>query len=240
MQSNGKAAAEVTDAGTAEQRTEQAADRIRELIANRTLLPGEKVHQVDLATKIGVSRSPLREALRTLESEGVVAYIQNRGYVVARLDSSELAQIYRMRDLLEDDLLRSIRPASGEEIAALNGLNNSLAVAADAGNVTEMLRINRQFHFDIFALSPSALLRKEIQRLWQVSEGYRATYLGLPATRSRITSEHREITRALADHDTERLVLLSSDHRRASKDVVVGLLGPAMHADFGSMTNPAH
>jgi DNA-binding GntR family transcriptional regulator len=62
-----------------------AAAQIRGLIIDGVLLPGEKIRQADLAAKIGVSRSPLREALRTLESEGVVSYEINRGYVVARL-----------------------------------------------------------------------------------------------------------------------------------------------------------
>jgi DNA-binding GntR family transcriptional regulator len=64
-----------------------AAAQIRGLIIDGVLLPGEKVRQADLAAKIGVSRSPLREALRTLESERVVSYEINRGYVVARPDA---------------------------------------------------------------------------------------------------------------------------------------------------------
>ncbi len=91
------------------QLTLQAAAQIRGLIIDRVLLPGEKIRQVELADRLGVSRSPLREALRTLESEGVVAYEINRGYVVARLDDDDLAQIYRMRALLEDELLRTVK-----------------------------------------------------------------------------------------------------------------------------------
>ncbi|HJY60431.1 MAG TPA: GntR family transcriptional regulator, partial [Streptosporangiaceae bacterium] len=87
------------------QLTLEAAAQIRGLIIDRVLLPGEKIRQVELAERIGVSRSPLREALRTLESEGVVAYEINRGYVVAKLDDDDLAQIHRMRTLLEDELL---------------------------------------------------------------------------------------------------------------------------------------
>ena len=71
------------------QLTLEAAAQIRGLIIDRVLLPGEKIRQVELAERIGVSRSPLREALRTLESEGVVAYEINRGYVVAKLDDDE-------------------------------------------------------------------------------------------------------------------------------------------------------
>ena len=63
-----------------------AATRIRGLVMDGILLPGEKLRQLELAEQIGVSRSPLREALRTLESEGILTYEVNRGYVVARLE----------------------------------------------------------------------------------------------------------------------------------------------------------
>src|ERR1700721_4012671 len=85
------------------QLTLEAAPQIRGLIIDRVVLPGEKIRQVELADRIGVSRSPLREALRTLESEGVVAYEINRGYVVAKLDDDDLGQIHRMRTLLGDE-----------------------------------------------------------------------------------------------------------------------------------------
>jgi DNA-binding GntR family transcriptional regulator len=74
-----------------------AAEKLRGLIAARLLLPGEEIRQVDIASQLGVSRSPLREALRTFESEGVVLYEANRGYVVAKLAVHDLAQIYRLR-----------------------------------------------------------------------------------------------------------------------------------------------
>src|ERR1700719_4944406 len=90
------------------QLTFRAATLIRGMVFDGILLPGEKIRQVELAERIGVSRSPLREALRTLESEGVVTYEINRGYVVARLDDEDLAQIHRMRTLLEDELLRTV------------------------------------------------------------------------------------------------------------------------------------
>jgi DNA-binding transcriptional MocR family regulator len=76
------------------QLTLQAAEIIRDLIRRGELLPGEKIHQVEVARNAGVSRSPLREALRTLAAEGLVKYETNRGYVVSRLRMEELAEIY--------------------------------------------------------------------------------------------------------------------------------------------------
>jgi DNA-binding GntR family transcriptional regulator len=177
------------------QLTLQAAAHIRGLIIDRVLLPGEKIRQVDLARRIGVSRSPLREALRTLESEGAVAYHVNRGYVVARLDDDDLAQIYRMRSIFERELLITIESPPGAVL-------------------TQLLRLNRDFHFTIFDLSPLRQVRREAQRLWQLSEGYSTQWWWrTPEARTRINTEHLEIIRLLGLFDRDRLVEVCESHR---------------------------
>lgn len=212
----------VADGAT--QLTLEAADQIRDLIIRRILLPGEKIRQVELAKRVGVSRSPLREALRTLESEGIVSYEVNRGYVVSRLDRDDLEQIYRMRALLEQELLSTIVRPDARTVRAIAKHNDDMVRAIDAGNVSAMLEANRNFHFAIFALSPLDLFFREVRRLWQLSEGYRATYLWLPETRARIVSEHAAMVTVLREFDPGKLVELSAQHRTASEDVVVGLL----------------
>jgi DNA-binding GntR family transcriptional regulator len=206
------------------QLTLQAVNEIRELIFRHVLLPGEKVRQVELAQRVGVSRSPLREALRTLESEGMVSYEANRGYVVSRLDADDLAQIYRMRELLELEMLRTVTPPTAAAIAQIAQHNADLVEGIEAGNISAILRANRDFHFGIFALSPLDLFRREVRRLWQLSEGYRATYLWLPETRERIVREHMAILDALTSFDIDNLVELCTQHRGQSETVVVGLL----------------
>lgn len=212
-----------TDEGVT-QLTLQAADQIRELIVRRALLPGEKIRQVELAKRVGVSRSPLREALRTLESEGIVSYEVNRGYVVSRLDSHDLEQIYRMRALLETEILRAISKPNSKTVTAIAKFNDDMVRAIEEGNVSATLAANRNFHFAIFDLAPLELFTREVRRLWQLSEGYRATYLWLRETRKRIVIEHNAIVSALRKFDVDQLVALCADHRAASEDVVVELL----------------
>jgi DNA-binding GntR family transcriptional regulator len=211
-----------------------AAAQIRGLIIDGVLLPGEKVRQADLAAKIGVSRSPLREALRTLESEGVVSYEINRGYVVARLEPRDLAEIYRMRALLESDLLRSVSPAGKETLDALARHNREMLAAIDATDISEVLRANREFHFTIFELSPMNQFKHEIHRLWQLSEGYRTWWWRLPDARTRINREHKKIIEALRKFDLERLVEVSNHHRVAGHEGGVVLLGSLSRAETAS------
>jgi DNA-binding GntR family transcriptional regulator len=196
------------------QLTLQAAAQIRGLIIDRVLLPGEKIRQVELAERIGVSRSPLREALRTLESEGVVTYEINRGYVVARLDDEDLAQIFRMRSMLEGELLRTVDRPSVPVLAKLRDLNNGMMSAIDRGDIGEVLRHNREFHFTIFDLSPLNQFRREVRRLWQLSERNSAAWWWrTPEARTRINSEHKAIIAALRKYDVARLIELCEDHR---------------------------
>jgi DNA-binding GntR family transcriptional regulator len=201
-------------AGEPLQLTLLAAAQIRGLIIDRVLLPGEKIRQVELAERIGVSRSPLREALRILESEGVVSYETNRGYVVARLDDNDLAQIYRMRAMLEDELLRTVRRPDDGVLSDLKNLNEKMIVAIDERNVAEVLRYNREFHFTIFDLSPLNQFRREIHRLWQMSEGYSAAWWWRqPEARTRINTEHKAIISSLRRFDLDRLVGVCAEHR---------------------------
>jgi len=196
------------------QLTLEAAAQIRGLIIDRVLLPGEKVRQADLAERLGVSRSPLREALRTLESEGVVTYETNRGYVIARLTEDDLAQIFSMRGALERDLLRTIaRPGPGD-LSRLKDLNDAMMAAIDVRDVATILRTNREFHFTIFELSPLNQFRREVERLWQMSEGYSAQWWWrMPEARKRINIEHKSIIAALRKFDLDRLVELCEAHR---------------------------
>jgi DNA-binding GntR family transcriptional regulator len=196
------------------QLTLQAAAQIRGLIIDRVLLPGEKILQVELAERIGVSRSPLREALRTLESEGVVAYEVNRGYVVARVGDEDLAQIYRMRSLLEDELLRTVRRPDAEVLGELRELNDKMMVSIDERNVAAVLRYNRDFHFAIFDLSPLGQIRKEVGRLWQMSDIYSAAWWRRqPEAKKRIGAEHKAIIAALRKFDLDKLVEICATHR---------------------------
>ena len=77
------------------------------MIVRRQLAPGTQIRQVELAAQLGLSRSPLRQALSALETEGLVTHEQQRGYFVARMSVDHLSQIYRMRELLETELLRT-------------------------------------------------------------------------------------------------------------------------------------
>ena len=82
---------------------------VRSLIATGRMRPGEQIVQEALALELGVSRVPLREALKILEGEGQVTYVAHRGYFVALLSLADLLEVYRMREILEAEAVSSSR-----------------------------------------------------------------------------------------------------------------------------------
>jgi DNA-binding GntR family transcriptional regulator len=204
--------------------TSRAIDALRDLIAREELPGGAQIRQEELAGRLGISRSPLREALRALESEGVVRHDANRGYFVTRLSVEDLRQVYLMRRLLETELLRAVGPLDDSTLGELERLNDEVREAAAGAAVADVLLANRRFHDALFALSPLQLVAAHVRRLWNLSQPYQATYLWLPETRSRVVAEHESMIAALRAHDRRALVEVADAHRGASESSVLALL----------------
>lgn len=202
-----------------------AIEAIRGLIRARELLPGEPVRQQDMAERLGVSRVPVREALGALETEGIVTHSRHQGYFVAKFSASELDQIYEMRRLLEQALLRAIDWPGHDRLAAIEAINEELSRAAEAGDVARVVALNRRFHDSIFELSPLRTIHREVQRLWEMSDSYRALYLYGSAARARVADEHRAMLDALRRRDLDRLLACVDSHRAAAQHEVAAMLG---------------
>lgn len=216
--------APVVRADRSEDLARRATEALREMIASRELSPGEQIRQGELAAKIGVSRSPLREALRILHQDGLLTHKPHSGYFVARLNSDELTQVYRMRELIEDALLGELRTPDHDTLQRLRDLNAQMSRDLESGAIGALLANNRAFHYAIFDLSPSTLLAREARRLWRMSEPYQAAYLLQPATRERIVLEHEAIVSALAASDHAAALALLRAHRSAGQSNVLRLL----------------
>ncbi|MHB8502498.1 MAG: GntR family transcriptional regulator [Candidatus Acidiferrales bacterium] len=199
-------------------------EAIREMIYQGRLSPGQQLRQEELAIALGVSRNPVREALKGLQAERFVGHSLNQGYFVTRFSAAELQQIYLMRQLVETQVLLSLPPFSRSDVQVLVKLNGALGVAAEAPSVSEMIRINREFHFAIFNHSPFAFLVQELTRLWRLSELYRSLYLVAEPARRRIVEEHREIIDAISRHDVVRVIEISDKHREVAEEVVFALV----------------
>jgi DNA-binding GntR family transcriptional regulator len=186
------------------------AESLRDQILTGRLLPGHRIRQEDLAEEFGASRLPVREALRILQSDGLVTLVANAGAWVARLNEDECAEVYQIRERLEPLLLT-------ESIGALTEIDiDRLAALADEmqGNrdVETFLRLDREFHLLSFSRAETSILAEIVQRLWDTTQPYRRAFTQLVGV-DRIGPTHLEhqlivdaIRRGDSD-DAERLLL---------------------------------
>ncbi|WP_019875781.1 GntR family transcriptional regulator [Sporichthya polymorpha] len=192
---------------------ERAISEIRALLRSRQLVPGQQVRQEALAGRLGVSRIPVREALKALAAEGILDHEPNVGYTVARLNAAELAQIYLMRRALETEVLRALPRLTSTQVKELTALNDAIGEAVERADVAEILATNQAFHFAMFGLSGLDLVVAEIEKLWRRSEPYRTLHLYDSDGRKRIVREHRRMITALRQGDHEQVVALMDAHR---------------------------
>jgi DNA-binding GntR family transcriptional regulator len=201
------------------------ADEVRGLVASGTLSPGMRLGQIELAEQFEASPVPVREALKLLTSEGIVEHDPNRGFFVARLSSAEARQLFRMRHLLEDELLQSVEWPDRAQLTDLRRRAAELEKLLDADQRREWWMRHREFHQAIFDLSPHKVMVREAMRLWTLTDRFRAI-LPLPRRSSaqRNLVKKHDLVEALAERDREKLVQIRSDRRDSFEGMVLEIL----------------
>lgn len=195
---------------------EQALQRLRRMVLDGSLSPGEQIRQQEMAESMGVSRVPLREALNVLADQGLLQHRPHSGYFVSKRSPEEVRQIRRMLELLETELLNSIRWPTDAEMAQLRQLNDQMRVSSQAHDWIGLMNLNRDFHFRIFGLSPDRLILDELQRLFTLADPLIAQKLANPAAAARALIEHEAILDALQRGDRAACQVRMGEHRDSS------------------------
>jgi DNA-binding GntR family transcriptional regulator len=180
---------------------EKALQQLRAKVISGELMPGEQIRQEEMAGEFGVSRVPLREALNLLADQGLLIHRPNVGYFVAKRAPDELAQISRILQLLENELIASLEWPDAACIDALRALNGEMKVCATAADWTPLVRLNRQFHLQIYDHSRYKLILEEVTRLWTLADLFIATKMSDTAARVNTVQEHERLIDSLAQHD---------------------------------------
>jgi DNA-binding GntR family transcriptional regulator len=232
-------ASPITGLGAGIQRrstTEQAAEAVRQAILSGRLLPGTPLREAALAAELGVSRSTLREAARTLESEGLVRYQMNRGIVVADITGADAADIYAARAAVElaavDALTEHRDPAVYGNLA---DLVEQIERAFGRGDVAAVLDGDRLFHATLVAATGSLRLRRCHGQLQQ--EQRLALALSERSRRElgRTADDHRQLLDALHGSRTRARAELTA-HLRAGAAELQRLLDLLAHRKEGETT----
>lgn len=211
-------------------------DALYRLIRTGELSPGQRVDQRVISERLEVSRTPLREALRALAVDGILTRTPNAGYAVTKLSAAELLQYYSLRAFLEKEVLGSLAWPSASQLDDLRDCNERCRAAAEAGALEELLAANTAFHFTIFRWSTLTIMVKEIERIWRVSDPYRALHLSNRDRRSNVAHDHDRMIEAVAAQDASLLIELQDAHRASSRSLLQDMLGDGLPPVF--MTLP--
>lgn len=177
--------------------------RLLDEIRNGVLEPGMRLREVEIAERLGLSRTPVREAMRLLEGDGLVVHQPRLGATVRALDYAEIMELYEMRAVLEGTAARlAARAASEVELSELTALNDEFAQAV--GHQAQAAEINRQFHMILQDAAKNRFLIKSISSLQKTMMILGPTTL-LDAERAQsAVGEHGRIMEALNARDGVR------------------------------------
>lgn len=186
---------------------------LREAILKGNLAPGERLMEIQLANQLGVSRTPIREAIRKLELEGLVIMIPRRGAEVARITEKDLRDVLEVRASLEELAIGlACERITDEEIGELRRALESFREVLREGDVTKIAESDVDFHDIIFSATQNARLIQIVNNLREQMYRYRLEYLKDYTTHDRLYKEHQQITDAVSDRDKERARKLIVEH----------------------------
>jgi DNA-binding GntR family transcriptional regulator len=190
---------------------------LKEEILSGKFPPGARIRQEDIAEQYGASRSPVREALRMLEADGLVTLVANTGAWISQLSLAECEEMYQIRERVEPLLLRtSIPNLTPESLVRLREIAKQLEESED---VEQFLLFDREFHLLSYSGASTALLGDMVQRLWNTTQHYRRAYSRLLATDGFKSAhyEHYLLLEAISRSDTEDAERILYGHIRRTR-----------------------
>ncbi|QFS37612.1 GntR family transcriptional regulator [Burkholderia cepacia] len=193
--------------------------RLREMILDMELGPGERLTERGIEAQLGASRTPVRAALQKLEAEGLICR-DGRGWMVSPLDIREIEQLFVYREVLEVAAIQlAVQHTNQEKLAALEAL-----VGSGTGRVTkrEAHRLGTEFHLQLVGLAGNDFISRGVQDA--MTRLSRARWLD-PASGQQGNDEHRAILVALRKGDEKTAAELVRKHIHRSRERLIKLLG---------------
>ena len=182
----------------------EVTDRLREMIYERSLPPGERIDELGLSARLGTSRTPLREALKVLAHEGLVRLVPGRGAFVIELSANEAESLFPVLGLLQSRCAaEAVRRQTPEDIAALDTLLASLESAVTGNRLADYYRAVDGFHERLQAMAANPWLTRSITDLGRFLQMVR-TLMPLPENRLRQSmAEYRTLMKAIHRGDAD-------------------------------------
>ena len=200
---------------------EDVADRLREQIFSKLLAPGSWLDEQSLALQFGISRTPMREAIKALASEGLVTMKMRRGAYVTEVNRGDLEQIYTVLSLLESQAAReSALQATEDELNLLDHLHHRLEKAAADRDIEQFFDINGKFHELIQEIAGNRWMNGVITDLRKVLKLHRKDSLTSTGRLQSSLLEHREILQAILKRDESAAEAAMQKHFARSLEAI--------------------
>lgn len=191
-------------------------ESLRDAIWDGRIARGERLREEEIARNLGVSRTPVREALQRLHQRGLLAFGPGRGLVVAQLSQHQVLQLYAMREILEGSAARfAAQHATETDIAILYRLQNELRNAAPDAMLLVML--NRRFHQAIYEAAHNQYLLQTLNMLHDSLALLHSATFRVPSRRRESDEEHRSIVAAIERHDPDAAEKAAREHIRQAQ-----------------------
>ena len=180
----------------------EVAELLRQRIYNRELAPGSWIDEMKMAEEFGISRTPLREALKVLASEGLVTMKVRRGAYVTEVSEKDLRDVYHLLSMLESDATATVAAqASADDVAQLQALHQQLVAAVSDPDV--FFAVNEQFHLQILALCDNRALTQVVSDLRKLMKLNRHQSLFKTGRIEDSLQEHHVIMQAIVERQPE-------------------------------------
>ena len=198
-------------------------DRLRHLIVTGQFPSGKRLIINHLAKELGVSPTPVREALHKLEVEGLIKFNPYHGAEVSQLSIDEIVEIYHIRAALETLVTHlAASNLTFEDYSRLDSLINEMEQASKAKDLLRVLEINHEFHLIIWSAAKSPRLCELLENYYDASQRFRYVSINVQSNLDQICEEHGQIVKALRDGNVDLAGKYAGDHLERTAFYLLG------------------
>lgn len=198
---------------------------LREAILKGDLRPGERLMELQLAAKLGVSRTPIREAIRMLEQEGLAVTIPRKGAEVARMTEKNMEDVLQIREALDDLAVQvACDKMTEEQLKNLTLAMKNFENAIKTGNLSKIVAYDVEFHDIIYESTDNPKLVTLLNNLREQIYRYRVEYLKEKENYPMLIQEHKTILEALREKNKERVADAMRNHIRNQAEAVKNII----------------
>lgn len=200
-------------------------ESLREAIITGQLRPGERMMEIQLAEEMGVSRTPVREAIRKLELEGLVEMIPRKGAYVAGLSLRDIADVFEIRRALEGLAAElAADRITDEELEKLERYLVIISEQIEAGDLERVVETDTDFHTLLYQASRNFRLSQIISNLREQIQRFRTTSLSYPGRMKNALEEHRKIVEAISSRDGEQARRIAQEHIENAENSMMSVI----------------